>query len=264
MASPFDQQASIDGIQNVFVIASGKGGVGKSTVTSNLALALCQQGKKIGLLDCDIYGPSIPRMLGLLNQKPTVSKDNRLIPLEKYNMKVMSIGFMVAETSAVVWRGPMLFKAIDQFLKDVQWGLLDALIIDLPPGTGDVQLTLAQRIPITGAVVVTTPQNVALADVIKSIDMFKTVKVPVIGVVENMSYFRSEQGRMELFPKGDLQSYLTQNNIPLLAQVPFHTSVAMGGEAGLPVVQTHPQSIESQAFFQIAQSIGSLISLKVN
>ena len=257
-SNPFDQQAAIPGIHNIFVVASGKGGVGKSTVASNLALALAQKDRSVGLLDCDIYGPSIPRMFGLLNQKPNITSDNQILPLKKYGIKLMSIGFMVPETSAVIWRGPMLFKAIDQFLKDVKWDQLDDLLIDLPPGTGDVQLTLAQKIPITGAIVVTTPQNVALADVIKSIDMFKTVHVPIVGVVENMSYLRSDQGPFDLFPKGSLKSYLAENKISLLGEIPFHTSIAMSGETGLPLFYTHPKSFEGEIFVEIANKIKSI------
>ena len=256
--NPFQQQAPIPNIRSIFVVASGKGGVGKSTIASNLALALSSQNQRVGLLDCDIYGPSIPRMFGLLNQKPSITPDNKILPLEKYGIKLMSIGFMVPEGSAVIWRGPILFKAIDQFLKDVKWDKLDILLIDLPPGTGDVQLTLAQKIPITGAVVVATPQNIALSDVIKSIDMFKTVKIPIIGVIENMSYLRSEQGQIDLFPKGNLESYLTENKIPLLAKIPFHTSVAMGSEAGLPLFHTNPKSLEGQAFLKIAHTVLAL------
>lgn len=254
-SNPFAQQAAIPGIRHIFVVASGKGGVGKSTVASNLALALASLDRRVGLLDCDIYGPSIPRMFGLLHRKPALTEDQKILPLEKHGIKLMSIGFMVEETAAVVWRGPMLFKAIDQFLKDVEWGSLDDLVIDLPPGTGDVQLTLAQKIPITGAIVVTTPQNIALSDVIKSIDMFKTVKIPVLGTIENMSYFKSDEGQWPLFPKGSLKSYLTKNQIPLLGEIPFHASIAMGGEVGLPVFHTHPQSFESQIFLKIAKKI---------
>ena len=257
-SNPFHQQAPIPNIHNTFVIASGKGGVGKSTVASNLALALSKQGQSVGLLDCDIYGPSIPRMFGLLNQKPSITTENKILPLEKYGIKLMSIGFMVPEGSAVIWRGPILFKAIDQFLKDVKWDQLDVLLIDLPPGTGDVQLTLAQKIPITGAIIVATPQNIALSDVIKSIDMFKTVNVPIVGVVENMSYLRSKEGPMDLFPKGNLESYLIENKIPLITKIPFHTSVAMGSEAGLPLVHTSPEGPEGQAFLKIADTILSL------
>lgn len=253
--NPYLQQTALVNIKHVFVVASGKGGVGKSTMASNLALALSSLDRRVGLLDCDIYGPSLPRMFGLLHQKPEISQENRILPLQKYGIQLMSIGFMVAETSAVIWRGPMLFKAINQFLHDVQWRDLDDLIIDLPPGTGDVQLTLSQKIPITGAVVVTTPQNMALADVIKSIDMFKTVNVPVVGIIENMSYLRSDQGNIPLFPKGSLKSYLTENNISLLGKIPFHTAIALGGETGFPIFHTDPTAFESQIFLKIAESI---------
>ena len=184
--SPFDQQQAIPGVKHIIAVSSGKGGVGKSTVATNLATALGQKNK-VGLLDADIYGPSIPRMLGSLNQKPAINKEQKIEPLLRYGIKLMSIGFLIDESSAVVWRGPMLFKAMDQFLRDVSWGDLDYLVVDLPPGTGDVQLSLAQKVPVSGAVMVSTPQNVSLTDVKRAVDMFNRVGIRMLGLVENMA-----------------------------------------------------------------------------
>ena len=257
--NPFDSQTAIPGIRRILAVSSGKGGVGKSTVATNLALALAKK-YRVGLLDADIYGPSLPRMLGALHQKPVVNKEQKIEPLIRYNTKIMSIGFMVDEQSAVVWRGPMLFKALDQFLRDVAWGELDYLVIDLPPGTGDIQLSLAQKIPIWGALTVTTPQNVALTDVKKAIDMWTRVGVPVLGMVENMSYMLnpSTQERIQLFPKGELDAYLDQKRIPKLIEIPFHPHVSLGSEAGVPIVESHATSAEAVAFFALAEKINAL------
>lgn len=231
--NPFLQQAPIKGIKHVIAVGSGKGGVGKSTVAVNLSKALLAQNKKIGLLDADIYGPSVPRMLGATHDKPEVTDDKKIQPVFKQGLKTMSLGYLVDENQAAVWRGPMLFKAMDQFLRDVNWGELDALIVDLPPGTGDVGLTLAQKVPITGAIVVLTPQNIALADAKKAIDMFDRTNVPVLGVVENMSYLEANGERVQLFPKGDLDAYLDTKKIRKLAQIPFLPEIGMSGEAGV-------------------------------
>lgn len=231
--NPFLQQAPIKGIKHVIAVGSGKGGVGKSTVAVNLAKALLSQGKKIGILDADIYGPSIPRMLGATNEKPEVTEDKKIQPVMKQGLKTMSLGYLIEESQAAVWRGPMLFKAMDQFLRDVNWGELDALIVDLPPGTGDVGLTLAQKVPVTGAIVVMTPQNIALADAKKAIDMFDRTNVPVLGVVENMSYLESHGEKVQLFPKGDLDAFLDAKKIPKLAEIPFLPEIGMSGEAGV-------------------------------
>jgi ATP-binding protein involved in chromosome partitioning len=255
MSNPFDQKRPIDGIKKIILVASGKGGVGKSTVAANIAVSLKNLGQKVGLLDCDIHGPSVPRLFGAINQKPIVTNENKILPVERLGIKLMSIGFLVEETAAVVWRGPMLFKALDQFFRDVQWGELDTLVLDLPPGTGDVQLSIAQKVPVEGAVVVTTPQNMALADVIKSIDMFNTVKIPILGVVENMSYLRTENGPVELFPKGDLRQFLDSKGLKLLGEVPFHATVAKGSEIGLPVSETHKEAPEALVFKTVAQSL---------
>jgi ATP-binding protein involved in chromosome partitioning len=259
--NPFDQQKPIPNVKHVIAISSGKGGVGKSTVATNLALALAKTSK-VGLLDADIYGPSIPRMMGALNQKPDISPDQKLQPLVRFGMKLMSIGFIIEENSAVVWRGPMLFKAMDQFLRDVQWGELDYLLVDLPPGTGDIQLSLAQKVPVSGSVVVSTPQNVALIDAKKAIDMWARVNVPILGLVENMSYMLApgSNEKIQLFPKGELDHFLDAKRIEKLAEIPFHPHVSLGGEAGIPIVESNPDSTEAKAFFAVAEKIKTQLS----
>ncbi|MFZ4403785.1 MAG: Mrp/NBP35 family ATP-binding protein [Pseudobdellovibrionaceae bacterium] len=256
--NPFEQQKAIPGIKKIIAVSSGKGGVGKSTVAANLALALSKQ-YSVGLLDADIYGPSVPRMLGALNQKPGINEQQRLQPVIRYGIKLMSIGFLIEENAAVVWRGPMLFKAMDQFLRDVDWGELDYLIVDLPPGTGDIQLSLAQKVPLAGAVVVSTPQNMALADVKKAIDMFQRVNVKILGLVENMSYFLNPatQEKIQIFPKGELESYLDSKAIAKIGAIPLNPSVGMASEAGIPIVESHSSGVESQEFFKIAQYLAS-------
>ena len=254
--NPFDQQAALPGIKNVIVVGSGKGGVGKSTVSANLALSLKNQGRKVGLLDADIYGPSVPRLFGTLNQAPPVNEDGKIEPLARHGLKLMSMGFLVDESQAVVWRGPMLFKAIDQFFKDVNWGELDDLVIDLPPGTGDVMLTIAQKVPVNGAIVVSTPQNLSLADAKKAIDMFERVSVPVLGVVENMAYMKPtpDSDEIQLFPKGDLHAFLDAKNIPLLGRVPFEPNVGIASEAGMPTMISDPKSEAATAISKIAEN----------
>lgn len=256
MANPFDQQQPIPGVKHVIAISSGKGGVGKSTVSSHLALALAQKGSKVGLLDADIYGPSIPRIFGILNQQPPVNSNNKIEPIERYNVKIMSMGLLVEENQALIWRGPMLFKAIEQLIRDVNWGELDYLLIDLPPGTGDVQLTLCQKVPISTAITVSTPQNIALIDVTRSVDMFKKLNIPIMGLIENMAYFLSPSGeKMNLFPKGELDKFLKESEIPKLAEIPFTHNTAMGCEIGIPIVQSKPESLESKIFLDLAEKI---------
>ncbi|MGZ3769812.1 MAG: Mrp/NBP35 family ATP-binding protein [Bdellovibrio sp.] len=259
--NPFEKQTPIPGVKHIIAISSGKGGVGKSTVATNLAMALGKKSK-VGLLDADVYGPSIPRMLGSLGQKPTInSETNQLEPITRYGIKLMSIGFLVEEGAAVVWRGPMLFKAMDQFLRDVHWGELDYLLVDLPPGTGDIQLTLAQKVPVAGAVVVSTPQNVALLDVKKAVDMFQRVNIPILGLVENMSYMINPANgeKMQLFPKGEIDSYADSKGIKKIGEVPFNPSVGLACEAGIPIVEANSNGAEAQEFMKIADRLREVL-----
>lgn len=262
ISNPFEKQNPIPGVKHIIAVSSGKGGVGKSTVASNLAMALSRSGK-VGLLDADIYGPSIPRMLGSLAQKPNINPDtNQLEPIVRYGLKLMSIGFLIDENAAVVWRGPMLFKAMDQFLRDVNWGELDYLVIDLPPGTGDIQLTLAQKVPVAGAVVVSTPQNVALVDVKKAVDMFQRLNIPLLGMIENMAYMINPANgeKMQLFPKGEIDSYIDKAAINKLGEVPFNPSVGIACEAGIPIVEANPSGAEAKAFMEIAEKIRQVLT----
>ncbi|MES1177179.1 MAG: Mrp/NBP35 family ATP-binding protein [Myxococcales bacterium] len=246
----------VPGVKHVILVMSGKGGVGKSTVASNLALALSRAGHSVGLLDADIYGPSIPTMFGITGQP--LSDGKQIQPLERFGIKLMSIGFLLEDPkSAVVWRGPMLHGALMQFLKDVNWGKLDFLLLDLPPGTGDVSLTLSQKVRSTGAVIVTTPQEVALQDVYKSVSMAQKVGIPVLGVVENESYFICDgcEKRHELFGSGGGQSIADFAKAPLLGQIPLHPSVRQWGDAGTPVVQAAPESETAKAFVDVATKL---------
>lgn len=254
--NPFAGQQPIPGVKHVLAVSSGKGGVGKSSVAVNLAVAL-SKSLRVGLLDADIYGPSIPRMVGALGQRPQVTPDQRILPVHRHGIATMSIGYLVEDSAAVVWRGPMLFKAMDQFLRDVQWGELDVLVVDLPPGTGDVQLSLAQKVPVTGVVAVTTPQNVALMDVRKSLDMWNRVAVPVLGMIENMAYFQAtpDSEPVALFPAGDLEKFLNEQKMNKLGQIPFQPNLGLCCEAGIPLVTAHAQSPASLAFNQIAEAL---------
>jgi len=240
--NPFLQQSPIPNVKHIIAVGSGKGGVGKSTVAVNLALALKKSGMKVGLLDADIYGPSIPRMMGVPDAKPEIVDGKKIGPIPAYGLKVMSMGFLVAEGLAVIWRGPMLFKAMEQLLRDVDWGPLDYLIIDLPPGTGDVALTLAQKVPVSGSVVVCTPQNIALADAKKAIDMFERINVPLLGVVENMAGLKTPTGEIvDLFPKGELDQFLQIKEIPKLGSLPFEPTVGKSCEAGVPYLESEDE-----------------------
>ncbi|MBI5652496.1 MAG: iron-sulfur cluster carrier protein ApbC [Chloroflexi bacterium] len=249
-------------VKSTIAVASGKGGVGKTTVSVNLAVALAQMGARVGLMDADIYGPNIPIMMGI-NEQPRATQDQRIIPLEAYGVKLMSMGFLVAPEQAVIWRGPMLHSAIRQFLTDVEWGDLDYLVIDLPPGTGDVQLTLTQSVPLTGGVVVATPQDVALADVIKGIEMFKKLEVPVIGVVENMSYFLCPHcnERTDIFAHGGAHKMADQYGAPFLGEIPLDVAIRIGGDSGKPVTAINPDSPYAQAFKRIAQLVAAKVSV---
>lgn len=254
--NPFLQQAAIPNVKHILAVGSGKGGVGKSTVAVNLALALKKQGHNVGLLDADIYGPSLPRMLGVAGAKPEMTDTQKIIPIRSYGLKVMSMGFLVQEGLAVIWRGPMLFKAMDQFFRDVDWGALDYLIVDLPPGTGDVALTMAQKVPVSGALVVCTPQNIALADAKKAMDMFERINIPLLGVVENMSGLHTPSGEVvELFPRGDLDTYLRVKNIAKLAQLPFIPGIGQSCEAGIPYLESE----HDNDYFELASKVASTL-----
>ena len=251
----------LPGVKNTIAVASGKGGVGKSTVAVNLAVSLALDGAKVGLVDADVYGPSIPLMFGM-NERPQLS-DNKLVPLERYGVKIMSIGFLVDPMQAVIWRGPMASGAVKQFMSDVNWGDLDYLIFDLPPGTGDIQLTLVQTIPLTGAVIVTTPQDVALADARKGLVMFNKVNVPVLGIVENMSYFIcSHCGEREnIFDSGGGSRTAAELGVPFLGEIPINTRIRIGGDQGTPIVVMDESSQHAQTIRMIARQLAAQISM---
>jgi ATP-binding protein involved in chromosome partitioning len=252
-ANPFANQKGVPGVKRVIAIASGKGGVGKSTVSVNLACALEHLGAKVGLLDCDIYGPSIPLMMGV-HEKPTISAESRLVPPVAHGVKVMSIGLLLADDQPVIWRGPMIAKTIDQFLMAVEWGDLDFLLVDLPPGTGDAQLSLCQTVPLDGGVIVTTPQEASLGVVRKGIAMFNKVNVPILGIVENMSYFTTPNGeRVEIFGHGGGREEAARQNVPFLGEVPIFTEIREGGDCGMPIVVSTPNHAAGKAFIQIAE-----------
>jgi ATP-binding protein involved in chromosome partitioning len=237
-------------------VASGKGGVGKSTVAANLALALSRLGSRVGLMDSDIYGPSQQMMMGI-DEKPFLNEGNQIVPIERFGVRVMSLGFLMDVDQPVIWRGPMVMKAVEQFLQDVSWGKLDFLVVDLPPGTGDAQLTLTQKIHLSGAVIVTTPQDVALIDARKGLAMFQKVNVPVLGIVENMSYFLCPKcgHREEIFKHGGGERTAKKLNVPFLGAIPLDPAVAIGGDAGVPIVAAEPESSVTHAFLRIAETI---------
>jgi ATP-binding protein involved in chromosome partitioning len=253
----------VPGVKHVILVMSGKGGVGKSTTAVNLAMALVKRGFRTGLLDADIYGPSIPTMLGV-SGRPVSTDGKSIEPLERFGLKLMSIGFLLEDPrSAVIWRGPMLHGALQQFLKDVAWGELDYLVLDLPPGTGDVALTLSQRASATGAVIVTTPQPVATDDVFKSVSMCKKVNIPVLGVVENMSWFVDSAGvKHELFGKGGGEAVAEFAEAPLLGQVPIDQTVREWGDKGTPVVQASPDAAIAKSFLEIADRLTEVVNAK--
>src|SRR5712692_1526679 len=252
---------TVPGISNIVAVSSGKGGVGKSTVAVNLAIALAQYGAKVGLLDTDVYGPNVPIMVGV-NAEPAV-RGQKLLPHEVHGIKVMSLGFLNRGDKPVVWRGPMLHTAVRQFLYDVEWGDLDYLIVDMPPGTGDAQLSLAQLVPVQGAVLVTTPQEVAMADVRKAFNMFEQVHIPVLGIVENMSYFVCPNcsERHEIFGSGGGQELARRFKSNLLGEIPLSVSVREGGDIGISIVVGAPDSMQAAAFKQIAENVATQISI---
>jgi ATP-binding protein involved in chromosome partitioning len=253
--SPWAQQQKVPGINRIVAVASGKGGVGKSTVSVNLACALQHLGAKIGLLDCDIYGPTVPLMMGV-HERPTINDAEKMVPPVNYGVKLMSMGFLVEGDQPVIWRGPMIMKTIQQFFSVVEWGDLDILLVDLPPGTGDAQLSLCQTVPLDGGVIVTTPQEASLGVVRKGIAMFQKVNVPILGIVENMSYFTTPTGdRVEIFGHGGGQAEAVRQKVPFLGEVPLFTEIRQGSDQGVPVVVSAAQHPAGQAFIKVAQTL---------
>lgn len=263
-----DNAPLLPGVRNIIAIASGKGGVGKSTITSNLAVALAKAGAKVGLIDADIYGPSIPTMFNCEHEQPHVKQvngKNIIVPIEQYGVKLLSIGFLTPPDSAVVWRGPMASSALKQFISDADWGELDYLLIDLPPGTSDIHLTLVQTVPVTGAVIVTTPQKVALADANKGLSMFKQpqINVPILGVVENMAYFTPEElpsHKYFIFGKDGGKNLSEKYNVPLLGQIPLVQGIRESGDSGLPAVLK--EGPVAMAFHDLAQTVARQIAIR--
>jgi ATP-binding protein involved in chromosome partitioning len=236
-------------------VASGKGGVGKSTCSVNLACALKHLGAQVGLLDCDIYGPSIPLMMGI-RERPTISAQEKMVPPSNYGVKLMSMGFLLDGDTPVIWRGPMIMKTIQQFVTQVDWGRLDYLLVDLPPGTGDAQLSLCQTVPLDGGVIVTTPQEASLGVVRKGIAMFAKVNVPILGIVENMSYFTTPNGeRVEIFGHGGGRAEAQRQNVPFLGEVPIYTEIRVGGDCGVPVAVSCPAAPPGRAFIAVAEAL---------
>jgi ATP-binding protein involved in chromosome partitioning len=263
-----NQTPLLPGVKNIIAVASGKGGVGKSTVTTNLAVALAQAGAAVGLIDADIFGPSIPVMFNCEREQPEVkviNGKNYILPLEHYGVKLMSIGFLAPPDSAVIWRGPMASSALKQFISDTIWGELDYLLIDLPPGTSDIHLTLVQTVPVTGAVIVTTPQKVALADATKGVAMFRQpqINVPVLGIVENMAYFTPEElpgNKYFIFGKDGGKNLAEKFGVPLLGQIPLVQNIRESGDSGLPAVLK--EGISAEAFKQLAESLARQIAIR--
>ena len=252
---PTPSDSYFPGVKYKIAVASGKGGVGKSTVSVNLAVALAKQGLRGGLLDSDIYGPSIPLMLGVSGRPEFDGK--KLIPIEKYGVKLMSLGFLIDEDNPVIWRGPLVMRALQQLMSDVHWGELDVIIFDMPPGTGDAQLTLSQSVQLDGAVIVSTPQDVALLDAVKGVKMFEKVNVPILGIIENMSFFCCPAcgTRTDIFSAGGAKEKCSQLNIRLLGEIPLDVEIREGGDNGIPVVEGNTENPQSKAFINIAQEI---------
>ena len=252
---------AIGGVKNIIAVGSGKGGVGKSTVTVNLAVALAASGARVGLMDADVYGPNVPLMMGVSGRPHAV--DNRIQTLSNYGVSVMSMGFLTTEDTPVIWRGPMLHSVIQQFVRQVDWGDLDYLLIDLPPGTGDVQLTLTQTVPLMGAVVVSTPQDVALQDARRAIQMFRQVRVEILGIVENMSYFVCPEcnHRADIFSHGGGAATAEKYGVPFLGEVPLDITIREGGDVGRPIVLAKPDSPGAKAFARIASNVAAQVSI---
>jgi ATP-binding protein involved in chromosome partitioning len=254
--SPMSKQADIPGIAAVIAVASGKGGVGKSTTALNLALGLRDLGLRVGLLDADIYGPSVPRLTGI-REKPRLNDDRKMIPIQRFGLAIMSIGFLVEEDTAMIWRGPMVMSAITQMLRDVAWGTLDILVVDMPPGTGDAQLTLAQNVPLKGAVIISTPQDLSLIDARRGLAMFRKVNVPVLGIVENMSYFQCPHcgTRSDIFGHGGARQEAERLGVPFLGEIPLHMSIRVTSDSGMPVVDSEPDGPHAAIYRAIGAKV---------
>jgi ATP-binding protein involved in chromosome partitioning len=254
--SPMSRQAEIPGIAAIIAVASGKGGVGKSTTALNLALGLRDLGLRVGLLDADIYGPSVPRLTGI-REKPQLNDDKKMIPIVRFGLAIMSIGFLVEEETAMIWRGPMVMSAITQMLRDVAWGTLDILVVDMPPGTGDAQLTLAQNVPLKGAVIISTPQDLSLIDARRGLAMFRKVNVPVLGIVENMSYFQCPHcgTRSDIFGHGGARHEAERLGVPFLGEIPLHMSIRATSDSGTPVVDSEPDGPYAAIYRAIGEKV---------
>ncbi|OGO18287.1 MAG: chromosome partitioning protein [Chloroflexi bacterium RBG_16_48_8] len=255
------KEISPNTIRNVIAIASGKGGVGKSTIAVNMAVALAQAGARVGLLDADIYGPNVPTMMGVDRIPPM--KEKLIVPAEAYGVKIMSIGFLVSPDQPLIWRGPMLHSVIQQFINDVEWGELDYLVVDLPPGTGDAQLSLTQSIPLSGGVIVTLPQKVSLEDARRGLQMFRAMEVPVLGIIENMSYLEMPDGtKVDVFGHGGGAELAKETGVPLIGTIPLDPSVREGGDTGVPIIISNPDSKVSLALIKVAEDIAAKVSVQ--
>jgi ATP-binding protein involved in chromosome partitioning len=262
--APEPTASPLSGVKNIIAVASGKGGVGKSTVAVNLAAALARNGAKVGLMDADIYGPSIPTMFNLF-ERPDITVQKKLIPLEKYGIKLVSMGFLVDVNQAMVWRGPMVTSAIKQFMNDVEWGELDYMILDLPPGTGDIQLTIVQSVPLSGAVIVSTPQNVALDDVRKGVAMFHKVNVPVLGVIENMAYFSPPDApdkKYYIFGQGGASQLADELAVPVLGEIPLEQPIRESGDNGKPIVLADQESAAAASFLACSANMQQQLAIR--
>jgi ATP-binding protein involved in chromosome partitioning len=255
-ASPMSKQAEIPGIAAVIAVASGKGGVGKSTTALNLALGLRDLDLRVGLLDADIYGPSVPRLTGI-REKPQLNDDKKMIPIARFGLAIMSIGFLVEEETAMIWRGPMVMSAITQMLRDVAWGTLDVLVVDMPPGTGDAQLTLAQNVPLKGAIIISTPQDLSLIDARRGLAMFRKVNVPVLGIIENMSYFQCPHcgTQSDIFGHGGARHEAERLGVPFLGEIPLHMSIRATSDSGTPVVESEPDGPHAAIYRAIGAKV---------
>jgi ATP-binding protein involved in chromosome partitioning len=255
-ASPMSKQSEIPGVAAVIAVASGKGGVGKSTTAINLALGLRDLGLRVGLLDADIYGPSVPRLTGI-HEKPQLNDERKMIPLARFGLSIMSIGFLVEEETAMIWRGPMVMSAITQMLRDVAWGTLDVLVVDMPPGTGDAQLTLAQNVPLKGAIIISTPQDLSLIDARRGLAMFRKVNVPVLGIIENMSYFQCPHcgTQSDIFGHGGARHEAERLAVPFLGEIPLHMSIRTTSDSGTPVVESEPDGPHAAIYRAIGAKV---------